>query len=91
MLIFYNYFLVDKHENSRFHLGETDKSWPEHLRRIVDYVLPTTDPWWTKINNIIEFFDGDGQPEERSEGPNMFDFKSTSIANVRSADCYFYF
>ncbi|XP_066918035.1 uncharacterized protein [Clytia hemisphaerica] len=32
---------------------------------------------------MIEFFDGDDQPEERSEGPRMFDFKSTSVAEVQ--------
>uniref|UniRef100_A0A7M5V8A4 Uncharacterized protein n=1 Tax=Clytia hemisphaerica TaxID=252671 RepID=A0A7M5V8A4_9CNID len=75
--------LIDKHENSTFHLGETDDSWSEHLNRIVDYILPQNDPWWVKKCNMIEFFDGDDQPEERSEGPRMFDFKSTSVAEVQ--------
>ena len=48
----------------------------------MDYLLPKNDPWWVKQNNVIVFFDGDDQPEERSEGPPMYDFKTTSVGEV---------
>ena len=59
-------------------------SWQTHLKNIAHYLVASENVWWHKHEESYQFFDGDGQPHFRPEGPHLKHFRITNYADVKS-------
>ena len=69
-------------KNTRIHEGMcSPRVYQAHLERISDYLLPGEGVWWHEDDDTgdIIFHDGDGEPETRSEGPQLKSFEDESF------------
>ena len=61
------------------------KSWQVHLKRISHYLIVNKGVWWEESASHFHFFDGDDDPEFKTEGPQLRYFRSTSMKDVTSS------
>ena len=62
-------------KRSSFDLTEIgSRLWQAHCKRIADYLATGKEKWWTRKGNIIEFHDGDEDPDTLLEGPALMEF-----------------
>ena len=58
------------------------RSWQVHLKRISHYLIVNKGVWWEETASHFHFFDGDDDPEFKTEGPQLRHFRTTSMKEV---------
>ena len=56
--------------------------YQSHLERISDYLLRGPGVWWEKTHQGLIFFDGTEEENYKEVGPEMKNFKSTTLSDI---------
>lgn len=70
-----SYTYSEQNENTRIHLSESGIQG--HLKRIIDYISIGEGHWWTREGDWLVFYDGDDEPNELTDGPELWDLSKT--------------
>ena len=58
-------------------------SFPAHLERISNFLIPGPSVWWEKGNGTVVFRDGDKDLCFREQGPSLRHFRSSCLTDVQ--------
>ena len=73
-------------KRSSFNLNEyNDQLWKAHLKRIADFLAVGEGKWWTRKGNVIEFHDGDEDPDTLPDGPELMEFTRYTYQSSKAA------
>ena len=79
-MILFTFFFTEKNTNTVYIINQHDQSvFKSFLERIADFLLPGEGIWWYKEGNKIIFKDGDGEKNERNEGPTIIGYEEHNL------------
>ena len=57
--------------------------WQAHISKICDFLKPGVDIWWKwREDGSIEFFDAPDEPDNKTQGPQLYPLRSNNISKI---------